>query len=152
MPTSPAPEAGAIENGVHRLAMRIYYEDTDAGGLVYHANYLKFAERARTELLRCLGLDHATLRERYGLAFTVRSLSIEFLAPARLDDRLIVATRLLRPARAALELDQQIARADGRLLARLAVRLALLSGDLRVARPPSALRTALAPLRLGDRA
>ena len=119
MPTScpTTPDAGAIADGVHRLALRVYYEDTDAGGIVYHANYLKFAERARTEMLRCLGLDHGALRERYGVTFTVRSLTADFVAPARLDDRLIVATRLLRPGRAALELAQRIATADGRLLA-----------------------------------
>ncbi len=143
------PDAGAIESGVHRLALRVYYEDTDAGGIVYHANYLKFAERARTEMLRCLGLDHTTLRERYGLLFAVRGLSADFLAPARLDDRLIVATRLLRPGRAVLELEQRIATADGRPLARLVLRLALLTADFRAARPPPALRAALAPLQAG---
>ena len=158
MPTScpTTPDAGAIADGVHRLALRVYYEDTDAGGIVYHANYLKFAERARTEMLRCLGLDHGALRERYGVTFTVRSLTADFVAPARLDDRLIVATRLLRPGRAALELAQRIETADGRLLASLAVRLALLAADLRVARPPPELRAALAPMGVaaaaGDRA
>ena len=151
MPTScpTTPDAGAIADGVHRLALRVYYEDTDAGGIVYHANYLKFAERARTEMLRCLGLDHGALRGRYGVAFTVRSLTADFVAPARLDDRLIVATRLLRPGRAALELAQRIEMADGRLLASLAVRLALLAADLRVARPPPELRAALAPMGVG---
>jgi acyl-CoA thioester hydrolase len=143
------PDAGAIADGVHRLALRVYYEDTDAGGIVYHANYLKFAERARTEMLRCLGLDHGALRERYGVTFTVRGLTADFVAPARLDDRLIVATRLLRPGRAALELAQRIETADGRLLASLAVRLALLAADLRVARPPPELRAALAPMGVG---
>ena len=158
MPTScpKTPDAGAIADGVHRLALRVYYEDTDAGGIVYHANYLKFAERARTEMLRCLGLDHGALRERYGVTFTVRSLTADFVAPARLDDRLIVATRLLRPGRAALELAQRIEMADGRLLASLAVRLALLAADLRVARLPPELRAALAPMgggaAAGDRA
>jgi acyl-CoA thioester hydrolase len=147
MATSATPEAGAIEDGVHRLALRVYYEDTDAGGIVYHANYLKFAERARTEMLRCLGLDHVALRARHGVTFTVHRLSADFLAPARLDDRLVVATRLLRRERATLELEQRVAAADGRLLARLEVRLALLTADLRVARPPPELRRALAPMR-----
>jgi acyl-CoA thioester hydrolase len=142
-------DSGAIEAGVHRLRIRVYYEETDAAGIVYHAAYLEFAERARTEMLRCLGLDHGALRERYGVTFTVRSLTADFVAPARLDDRLIVATRLLRPGRAALELAQRIETADGRLLASLAVRLALLAADLRVARPPPELRAALAPMGVG---
>ena len=89
----PTPEQGLIEGRVHRLPLRVYYEDTDAGGIVYHAGYLRFAERARTEMLRCLGCDHATLRA-LGLIFAVRRCMADFLAPARLDDRLVVETRL----------------------------------------------------------
>ena len=69
-------DPGVIEAGIHRIRIRVYYEDTDAAGIVYHAVYLEFAERARTEMLRCLGLDHATLRDRYGLVFTVRRCAI----------------------------------------------------------------------------
>ena len=78
-------DSGVIDGGVHRIRIRVYYEDTDAAGIVYHAAYLEFAERARTELLRCLGLDHATLRAGFGLVFTVRRCSIDYRAPARLD-------------------------------------------------------------------
>jgi len=153
-PTSepgPVPPTGAIEAGVHRLPLRVYYEDTDAGGIVYHAAYLRFAERARTEMLRCLALDHRTLRERHGLSFAVRRCTIDYRAPARLDDQLIVATRLVRQGGASLDLEQQVL-SGGRLLVRLDVRLALLSPGLDVARLPAELTLALAPLAAADRA
>jgi acyl-CoA thioester hydrolase len=146
MPTSPTPEQGVLDGRVHRLPLRVYYEDTDAGGIVYHASYLKFAERARTEVLRWLGFDHANLRERLGLVFAVRRCTVDFLAPARLDERLSVETRLERLGRASLDLEQRVVAGDGRLLARLEVRLALLSGTLRPARVPTALREAFAAL------
>jgi acyl-CoA thioester hydrolase len=140
-------DSGIIEAGVHRLRIRVYYEDTDAAGIVYHAAYLEFAERARTEMLRCLGLDHASLRARSGLTFAVRRCVIDYRAPARLDDLLEVETRLLRLGGASLELAQRVLCA-GRLLAGLELRLALLDQDLRVARVPRELAYALERLRL----
>jgi acyl-CoA thioester hydrolase len=70
-------DPGIIEARVHRMRIRVYYEDTDAAGIVYHAAYLEFAERARTEMLRCLGLDHAGLRAGFGLTFAVRGCAID---------------------------------------------------------------------------
>lgn len=131
-------DSGVIEAGVHRIRIRVYYEDSDAAGIVYHAAYLEFAERARTEMLRCLGLDHATLRARLGVVFTVRRCSIDYLAPARLDDLLEIATRVVRLGGASLELEQRVLR-GAQLLAVLQVRLALLGADLRVARLPGQL-------------
>jgi acyl-CoA thioester hydrolase len=139
-------DSGIIEAGVHRIGIRVYYEDTDAAGIVYHAAYLEFAERARTEILRCLGLDHASLRARFGLTFAVRRCSIDYRAPARLDDLLEVQTRLVRVGGASLELAQCVLCA-GRLLAGLELRLALLDMDLRVARVPRELAYAFARLR-----
>jgi acyl-CoA thioester hydrolase len=139
-------DGGAIAAGEHRLAVRVYYEDTDAVGVVYHANYLRFAERARTEMLRCLGLEHGSLSARLGLAFTVRRCVVDYLAPARLDDRLEVRTGLTRLGGASLDLEQRIVR-DERLLVRMDVRLALISSALRAVRLPQALIEALAPLR-----
>jgi acyl-CoA thioester hydrolase len=136
---------GVIEGGVHRWPVRVYYEDTDAGGIVYYANHLKFAERARTEMLRCLGLDHRTLRARFGLAFAVRRCVADFCAPARLDDLLEVETRAVRLGGASLDLTQDI-RDGTRVLAHLELRLAVLDAGLRAARMPQELRTALAPL------
>jgi acyl-CoA thioester hydrolase len=149
MPMATA-DGGVIAGGEHRLAVRVYYEDTDAVGVVYHANYLRFAERARTEMMRCLGLEHTALRERFGLAFTVRRCLVDYLAPARLDDRLEVRTGLCRLGGASLDLEQRIVKGD-RLLVRLDVRLALISPALRAVRLPRALIEALAPLR-NDRA
>jgi acyl-CoA thioester hydrolase len=116
-------------------------------GVVYHASYLRFAERARTEMLRCLGLEHGALNAR-GLAFSVRRCVVDYLAPARLDDRLEVCTRLARQGGASLDLEQRIMR-DDRLLVRIDVRLALISSALRAVRLPPALTAALAPLRHG---
>jgi acyl-CoA thioester hydrolase len=80
-----------------RLSVRVYYEDTDAAGVVYYANYLRFIERARTDWLRTLKVDQRVLMETYGVAFAVRSLEAEYLKPARLDDELIVHYRRSEP-------------------------------------------------------
>jgi acyl-CoA thioester hydrolase len=143
-------ESGVIEAPAHRIGIRVYYEDTDAAGIVYHATYLAYAERARTEMLRGLGLDHNTLRARFGVVFTVRRCVVDYHAPARLDDLLEVQTRLVRRGGASLDLEQRILRAH-RLLARLDLRLALLGPDLRVARLPGPLIAALERLREPER-
>jgi acyl-CoA thioester hydrolase len=139
-------DSGAIAAGVHRIRIRVYYEDTDAAGIVYHAAYLEFAERARTEMLRCLGLDHAMLCARFGLVFAVRRCSIDYRAPARLDDLLEIATCVVRLGGASLELEQRVLRAT-QLLAVLELRLAVLDKDLRVARLPGQLIGAFEQLR-----
>lgn len=90
--------------------VRIYYEDTDAGGVVYHANYLKFMERARTEHLRTLGYELDTLPEQEGILFVVRSANLEYLKPARLNDLLSVITQITRIRAASLHFDQHINR------------------------------------------
>jgi acyl-CoA thioester hydrolase len=107
------------------LPVRVYYEDTDAGGVVYYANYLRFLERARTELLRTLGFGQATLAADAGIAFAVRSLTVEFLKPARLDDQLEIATRIESLGRAQALFHQRIERDDDTLLT-ATVRLACL--------------------------
>src|SRR2546423_4738550 len=88
---------GSIVNGRHTLAVRVYYEDTDFSGVVYHASYLRFMERGRTDYLRLLGADHRALfeqtrREAPGFAFVVRSMMIDFLKSARMDDVLTIVT------------------------------------------------------------
>jgi acyl-CoA thioester hydrolase len=130
----------------HLFNLRVYYEDTDAGGLVYHANYLKYAERARTELLRQHGLEQERLRVDEGLMFVVRRLAAEFLQPARLDDELTVATRLARLGGASLELDQEVRRADHALV-RLVLKIACLSREGRPLRLPAAVKSVFASLR-----
>lgn len=128
---------------VHRLPIRVYFEDTDAGGIVYHANYLKFAERARTELLRELGLDHPTLRREHGLTFAVARCTLECLIPGRLDDRLQIETEIARRGGASLTFRQQVLRASD-VVARVEVRVALVDGRARPARMPAHLRAAFA--------
>jgi acyl-CoA thioester hydrolase len=99
-----------------RLAVRIYYEDTDAGGVVYYANYLKYLERGRTEFLRTLGYEQRQLATATGLAFAVRSFSAEYLKPAVLDDELAVTTAVEDLGRAQVTFAQSIWRADETLL------------------------------------
>ena len=89
--------------------VRVYWEDTDAGGVVYYANYLKFMERARTEWLRSLGFEQQHLRESHGVVFVVRRVEIDYLAPARLDDLLVVSTQQTETTRTCLTVAQEIA-------------------------------------------
>lgn len=97
----------------HHFPVRVYYEDTDAGGIVYHANYLRFAERARTETLRELGVPHAELVRDCNLMFVVRRAKLDYVRPARLDDSLDVVTEPLRLRAAAVTLRQDIRDAHG---------------------------------------
>jgi acyl-CoA thioester hydrolase len=94
------------------FALRVYFEDTDAGGIVYHASYLRFAERARTEWLRALGLAHRQLIDDWGLIFVVKRLAIEYHRPARLDESLVVATRPRHIGAASATLLQTIRRGE----------------------------------------
>jgi acyl-CoA thioester hydrolase len=126
----------------HRFPVRVYYEDTDSGGIVYYANYLKFAERARTEMLRDLGVNHADMVERSGVGFSVRYCEVEYLRPARLDDLLEVVTRVTGVGGAVLELEQIVLRA-GDEAARLHIKLACLNRSGRPVRLPDGIRAAL---------
>lgn len=92
----------------HSISFRVYYEDTDVGGIVYHANYLKFAERARTEWLREVGLEQSHLMEKEGIAFVVHRLEIIFHAPAKLDDILMIETSLHELKKASMGMRQVI--------------------------------------------
>ena len=142
--TAPAGiHAGAVRDGRHVLALRVYYEDTDAGGMVYYANYLKFAERARTEMLRQAGFDHGAMADRFGLAFVVRDCALSYKRPARLDDLLEVRSRFVEVGGASLTAEQLICR-EATELARLEVRLACTTDGGRPSRIPTALREALA--------
>ncbi len=132
----------------HRYHLRAYFEDTDAGGVAYHANYLKWAERARTESLRAMHLPHALMMERYDAMLVVRRIEVEYSAPARLDDALIVETRLRAMGAATLDLTQTVLREEeGKvaLLATLVVGLVCVrAGGLRPVRIPPPWRDALA--------
>ena len=96
----------------HRAAFRVYYEDTDAGGVMYHAQYLAFAERGRSEALREAGVPALALLERHGIAFVVRRLGVEYLRPLRLDDLVAVDTVLLERRAASLRLRQSLSAGD----------------------------------------
>ena len=134
--------SGRIENGTHRLPIRVYYEDTDTAGIVYYANYLKFAERARTEMLRLAGINQSEMTTRYGIAFAVRSCVIDFRAPARLDDLIEVRSRFTELAGATVSGVQAIWR-DAEQLVGLEVRVACLRENGRPTRIPAPLRHAL---------
>jgi acyl-CoA thioester hydrolase len=135
----------------HRHMVRVYYEDTDAGGIVYHAGYLRFAERGRTEALRELGVPHAEMSSLHGLFFMVRRVKVDYLAPARLDDLLVVETTTLAIGAASVDLRQDVVRArDGARLARMELQLVCgRIADQRPARIPARWREAMRRLEQG---
>lgn len=95
---------------LHDFPVRIYYDDTDAGGVVYHANYLKLCERARTEFLRSMGFENTRIREDHGIIIVVKSLEAEYLSPSRLDDLLTIQTRLLSVKNTSFVMEQKAIR------------------------------------------
>jgi acyl-CoA thioester hydrolase len=144
-PAAVDPRAASATPG-HTWPVRIYWEDTDAGGIVYYANYLKFFERARTEWLRGLGLGQQALRERTGGMFVVGAVEVRYLRPARLDDELTIHTRVRELGRASVTLQQQAWRTgDGSApLCEGTVRIGWVQADtLRPARLPAEVATAL---------
>ncbi len=133
---------------IHRWPIRVYFEDTDAGGVVYHGNYLKFAERARTELMRAGGFDHSGLAKEHGVLIVVRDCTMEFIAPARLDDALEVRSQVTTIGGASLSIRQEVFRpmpetGGDKLLVRIELRLACIDREFRPARLPDALKRAL---------
>jgi acyl-CoA thioester hydrolase len=140
------PFDGEIRDGRHAFVVRVYYEDTDFSGIVYHANYLRYMERGRTNYLRLLGADHRALfeeteKEAPGFAFVVRTMNIEFFRPARMDDVLEILTQPQEVRGASIALHQRILR-GGELLVEATVRVAFVSGGR--ARPiPTPLRAAM---------
>ena len=135
------------ENG-HCFAIRVYYEDTDAGGIVYHSNYLKYAERARTEWLRGIGIAQREWRQETGLAFAVTRCEIDYRRPARLDDLLDVSTQVLDIGGASVTVAQVIRR-ESDDVARLRLTVACIDRDGRPARLPQNIRAAMAATAQG---
>jgi acyl-CoA thioester hydrolase len=136
--------SGRLHGGTHILPVRVYYEDTDFSGVVYHASYLRFLERGRTDFLRLAGVDQSTLHaEGEGLIFAVRRMIVDFLKPARMDDVLVVETRTEEVRGASLVVAQGIRRGEEMILT-ADVRVAALAGG-RPARIPDALRAILKP-------
>ncbi|MFH3481258.1 tol-pal system-associated acyl-CoA thioesterase [Xanthobacter variabilis] len=146
--------AGRLIPGGHELTLRVYYEDTDFSGIVYHANYLKFMERGRSDYMRLLGVVQGELfaqaaEEAPGFHFVVRSMQIDFLKPAKIDDVLHVETLSKDVAGASITLSQQVKR-GGELLVSAMVRVAFVSQG-RAKRIPDSLRQAtLADARAAD--
>lgn len=127
----------------YSLSLRVYYEDTDAGGVVYHARYLAFAERARTEALRHAGVPHAELMRDHALFFVVRRAEMDYLRPARLDDQVVVLTGPWAARGASVEVQQRF-EVGGVVAAKLLVKLACIrAADGRPARIPDRWRVAL---------
>jgi acyl-CoA thioester hydrolase len=113
-PSQSRHQGDAHDVSQFRWPVRVYYEDTDAGGVVYYANYLRFMERARTERLRALGFEQDRMREQEGVLFAVRSANLEFLRPARFNDALEVTAELADRRRASLTFDQSVYRVSER--------------------------------------
>lgn len=128
-----------MNDSAFRWPVRVYYEDTDAQGVVYYANYFRFLERARTEWLRALGVDQVKMLNEERRIFVVVSTEADFIAPARFNDEIVATARLAGLARATFDIEQEIFRGDQRLL-RSSVKVALLDADtLKPQRVPATL-------------
>ena len=142
-----SPTTGLILGRVHMLPVRVYYEDTDAAGIVYYANYLKYAERGRTEMLRTLGVEQTLLREQTGMQFVMREGEVKYRRPARLDDALVVETALIELGAASVRMRQVIRRRPGvdaeEEVARFTAHVACTGRDGKPMRLPAQLRDAL---------
>jgi len=127
-----------LPNQSYITEFRIYYEDTDAGGIVYYANYLKFAERARTEWLRSIGIEQSILQKNEGLAFVVRHVEADFLAPARLDDIIVMETCLQESGKVRMKIRQTIKRGKATLVD-ITVTIACINRNGKPVRLPAAI-------------
>ncbi len=137
------PTTGRMAEGVHVLPLRVYYEDTDAAGIVYYANWLRFLERGRTELLRMLGQEHSALREERNVHWVVRRCTIDYLKPARLDETIEVVTSCGELRGASLDMLQYARRSD-EILVRAELTVACMGVAGRPVRLPPLVRAALA--------
>lgn len=132
---------GRFEGKRHIYPLIVYYEDTDAGGVVYHANYLAFAERARSAMLNLLGFTNRIIAERHKVAIAVRQCTLDFRRPALLEDRITVESRVIKIGGASLGFEQKIMRGDDELVV-IEIYLACMSlEELRAQRLPDELRT-----------
>ena len=136
------PGHGWFEGASHVFPLRVYFEDTDAAGIVYYANYFKFAERARTEMMRLLGHAHSSMMAGDDLAFAVRHCTGDYRRPAKLDDALLVRTRVAELHGASLVAEQDVER-DGQVLVAMRLKLVCMRPDGRPGRLPGALRERL---------
>lgn len=144
-----APTSGRFADGAHLLPLRVYYEDTDAAGIVYYGNWLRFLERGRTELLRLLGQEHSALREERNVHWVVRRCAIDYLKPARLDDTIEIVTRCGELRGASLDMLQHACRGD-EILVRAELTVACMGATGRPVRLPPLVRAALAQVSAGS--
>ena len=147
---------GAIDGPCHRFPLRVHYEDTDAGGIIYHAQYLSFVERARSAWLRCLGINQPAMLVGENLGFVVRRIEIDFLLPSGLGTVLEVESSLLRLGGASLTLQQNIMnRENGHILARLVVDIGLVKfrdgNPPKICRLPAVIKTKFSGLMTSTR-
>ena len=136
-----SPASGRFDGALHRYAVRVYYEDTDLSGIVYHANYLRWFERARSDVLRLLGIDQRAAADAGEGFYTVAEIALRYAAPARLDDTIVIETRALEVGAASVRL-RQCATRDGVLLAEGALRLGFVTPEGRPRRQPAGWREA----------
>jgi len=132
----PAPPSGCFDGAQHRYAVRVYFEDTDLSGVVYHANYLRWFERARSDMLRLLGIDQRAAHEAGEGAFAVTDLALRYLRPARLDDDVLIESTVAEVSRVTCSLVQQ-ARLGAELLCEARVRVAFVSPGGKARRLPA---------------
>jgi acyl-CoA thioester hydrolase len=142
MTSHPAYPSGLIGGHLHRFAVRAYFEDTDLSGVVYHANYLRWFERARSDFVRLLGIDQRAVNEAGEGAFAVVDLTIRYAAPARLDDGVMIETTCEDLRAATCRMHQKAIREDGLLLSEAHLRVGFVAPDGRARRMPEAWRAA----------
>jgi acyl-CoA thioester hydrolase len=145
MTSLPQPPSGSFDGAVHRYAVRVHFEDTDLSGVVYHANYLRWFERARSDMLRLLGIDQRAAQEAGEGAYAVAELAIRYLVPARLDDVVMIVTEAEELRAASCRLRQRAFR-DDTLLSEAKVRVGFVDPTGRPRRQPTAWRQAFAAI------
>jgi len=148
MTVSPPLPGGLIDGSRHLFAVRAYYEDTDLSGIVYHANYLRWFERARSDLLRMLDIDQRKATEEGEGAYAVADLHIRYARPARLDDTVIIETRCVELGAASVRIRQRATR-EGELIAEQTARVGFIDPAGRPRRQPAAWRAAFAQFAEG---
>ncbi|MCL9998292.1 MAG: YbgC/FadM family acyl-CoA thioesterase [Erythrobacter sp.] len=141
--TSPNLPGGVLDGARHLYAVRVYYEDTDLSGITYHANYLRWFERARSDLLRMLGIDQRAAIESGEGAYALSEVNLKYLAPARLDDDVVIETRCTELGAASCRM-HQIARRGEQILCEASLRVGFITLDGRPRRQPAAWRAAFA--------
>lgn len=128
-----------MSSKIHELPLRVYYEDTDAGGVVYHASYIRYAERGRTEMMRASGFEHVQMLKDTGIGFAVVSIKADYRIPARLDDQLVIKTHISRMGGASMDMKQDIYR-ENELLTEMTVTLVCIDQNFKAVRLPQPVR------------